>query len=607
MTFAIYKKKSSHFIVYLIAYHYYYYYYLWFVPNGGVHCETIVELPKVNIHDITIDEFQSVYLDKFPIILTGVTTCPSKLDFTNIHHHCKGGGSSIPGNYVNTKKSNSTSWAGLEEGDSQNRIDFHQWVDNMGNNNNANDEPQFLFDIPMAEICPTLLEKITIPSHFVGIFSSQFQYFQSKKENQKQQQQKQQQQQEEDTTMDDICPQLPFYNMYLAEEKFETELHIDSTHSSFIASMCVGRKIWRIMTNQDYIQVHSQIGEGGRKILYDNDDDPVWVMGSIKRPFHAWGNAGTQQESSLTNLDVTIYQGILEPNEILYIPAGAPHAATTLDHSLMVASNDHTIRNLKHGIQFCNLLQNDHITCSGFQSKMKNVIKNYDNYYRDIFQTNKLTKISLPKSTSCEKSYSLLSEVDWRNNPQITQITPQNFRSLVEQKPIIIFKTQNNCGYCLYALKNWNKIATSSHNTNIQYGIIHCFQGTCQPGIDPLYKSLIMSLSEKTSPAFLFVTLKKNKNELKIAHYNGFYSFDDVNVWASIHTNSSIKLDPYWWKLLLIIFHHFDYLFRNILLSIGPIGIGLFIGLTGLCLIFVWELIVNKLLRKTSFSKNKRE
>ncbi len=593
MSFSTYKNSRLTIFCLLIAYHNY----LWLGRNG-VHCVNIAELPKVNIHDISVDEFQSVYLDKFPIILTGVTTCPSNLDFTNIHHHCSG---SIPGNYVNTKKSNSTSWAGLVEGDNQNMIDFREWVDNMGHNA---EEPQFLFDIPMAEICPALLEKITIPSHFVGIFSSQFQCFQSK-------QNKHATEQEGDITMDDICPQLPFYNIYLAEEKFQTELHIDSTHSSFIASMCVGRKIWRIMTNQDYIKVYQQIGEGGRAVY--NSDEQTWVMGSIKRPFHIWGNADTntpsKQDSSIENLDVTIYQGILEPNEILYIPAGTPHAATTLDQSLMVASNDHTVQNLKDGIQFCDLLQNDHITCSGFQSKMKNVLKNYDAYYHDIFRTNKLDKISLPKSTGCEKSYSLLSEVNWRNNPQITQITPQNFRSLVEHKPIILFKTQNNCGYCLYALKYWTKFATpttSSHNTNIQYGIIHCFQGACQPGYDPLYNSLLLALADKASPTFLFVKLKKNKKELKFAHYNGFYSFDDINVWASIHTNSSVTLDPFWWKLLLIIFHHIDYLFQTFLESVGPIGVGLFIGLGGLCLIYVWEILGNKFLRR-SLSKNKKE
>jgi ribosomal protein L16 Arg81 hydroxylase len=37
---------------------------------------------------------------------------------------------------------------------------------------------------------------------------------------------------------------------------------------------------------------------------------------------------------------LVVFEGVLSPGEILYIPPGAPHAAHTLDDCLMVASND---------------------------------------------------------------------------------------------------------------------------------------------------------------------------------------------------------------------------------------------------------------------------
>ena len=51
-------------------------------------------------------------------------------------------------------------------------------------------------------------------------------------------------------------------------------------------------------------------------------------MSSVISPIDTWSPNGL-----LESLDVDIFEAVLEPNEILYIPKGLPHAAkTSLPH-----------------------------------------------------------------------------------------------------------------------------------------------------------------------------------------------------------------------------------------------------------------------------------
>ena len=81
-------------------------------------------MPKYNVNELSLHDFDTIYNDKLPVIIRGSTACPTNLDFTNIHDHCKGG--EVPLSFVHTKyqttseSNNETYWAGLVSGDNEN-------------------------------------------------------------------------------------------------------------------------------------------------------------------------------------------------------------------------------------------------------------------------------------------------------------------------------------------------------------------------------------------------------------------------------------------------------------------------------------------------------
>lgn len=219
-------------------------------------------------------------------------------------------------------------------------------------------------------------------------------------------------------SIDEICTDLPFYNMYLAEDSFQTDLHIDAGHSSFMASMCVGKKLWRVMTNQDFAAVYEALGGIDGKLINE-----TLVLGSFPSPFNTWHD--DNEDFILKSLDVTVYEGILEPGQIIYIPAGAPHAATTLDKSLMVASNDHTLQNLREAVEYCDTLEDAHIACPGFRQKLNSMEKSLH-----LLKDMEKIETSLPVGTGCEKTFGLLKNISVEG---ILNVTSDNFGTLIRR------------------------------------------------------------------------------------------------------------------------------------------------------------------------------
>ena len=555
---------------------------------------TFEPLPKVHVNELSISDFETNYLNKKPIILTGTTACPTKLDFSNIHDYCRG---EIPGSYINKKSTQESKWAGLEEGDKRKSVNFNEWVDDMGS---GKEEPEFLFDVPMAELCPTLMSEVMIPGHFVGIFASQYKYRKSQssaeqlrgnanvKAESSIQADAAAAAANESVGISNLCYNLPFYNMYLAEDSFQTDLHIDAGHTAFMASMCVGRKRWRVMTNSDYASVYETIGIDGQLV------NETLVLGSLHSPFNTWNDDA--DDFVLKSLNVTVYEGILEPGQILYIPAGAPHAATTLDKSLMVASNDHTLQNLREAVGYCDIVDDNHVACHDFRIKL-DTMERASNLH--LMKDVKRETMSLPKSTGCESTYELLRE---SSDEGLLMITPQNFRTLVEEGPVVIIKSQKNCGSCLYLLNHWESI-TQGFTPPVRFGVLHCFQGQCSFGEDTLYQELLELFEVRSSPAFLFVTLKST-NRLTISEYYGSLSFDQLRVWASVHSGSSIVLEPLWWKRLLQCFHLSAAFFAGIVNTVGPIGFFfLVIGIL-FATMTIWDYICDLLETRGSSRRN---
>merc|ERR1712139_689631 len=97
-----------------------------------------------------------------------------------------------------------------------------------------------MFDVPLASYCPSGMSAIQIPRHFSKVFATQWRWRHlSDADGQK-------------------CADLPMYNLYLAEAGFRTNLHVDAHHTAFTASMCQGRKRWRVLTNADFAKAAAQ-------------------------------------------------------------------------------------------------------------------------------------------------------------------------------------------------------------------------------------------------------------------------------------------------------------------------------------------------------------
>lgn len=396
----------------------------------------------INVQDLSrdsLEDFDNYYLNRKPIILSGTTVCPVGLDFHHIRQYCVD--ANIPGNYIHRKSQSENKWAGLKPGDRYDHVNFYDWVDAVmkrKRNYDRHDGPEFLFDAPMAELCPELMRDVMIPGHLMGVFASQYKY-----RNTNPVKQEKNQADMEHIPIGDICTDMPFYNMYLAQESFQTDLHIDAGHSSFVASMCVGKKRWRVMTNHDFAVSFEHIGADGGKLV-----NGTLVLGSLPSPFNTWDDDA--DDFILNSLNVTIYEGILEPGQLLYIPAGAPHAATTLNNSIMLASNDHSLQNLREAVEYCNIVNDDHVACHGFRVKLRSMESGLEG------MSLKRVDMSLPESTGCEKTYDLLANVKLDN---VVSVTPDNFRQLIEDGPLVILKSQKNCGSCLFLLNAWNSVS----------------------------------------------------------------------------------------------------------------------------------------------------
>jgi hypothetical protein len=593
----------------------------------------IEPLPKVHVDQLSLDDFDSMYLNQNkPIIIRGSTACPADLTLSTIARHCQGS-VGIPGNYVHTMfttttnnkeaQQNTTSttthshshshWAGLKAGPSDDLVQLDAFVQSMGRS--SEDELRFMFDIPIMELCPRLSRAVRLPPPLLNIFASHFQYRHLQYEQQQHNINNNNNGEDAGTNSSKgICTRLPFFNMYLAEAGFATDLHIDSLHTAFVASMCQGRKRWRVMTPHDFSTVYDQIGVDGLLV-----NTMIRVMSSIVSPIDTWSPSDDGTSSSLlASLNVTIYEGVLEPGETLYIPPGAPHAATTLDQSLMVASNDRTMKSFREALGFCDMLlmqgeeeeetkRSFASTCRDFQ-RLYPLLERNQALYSHMVDRRKET--TLANATGCESTFDLLPSMvddDEGEQPQLAKTVvfeASNIRQELQKGPWIVMKRQNTAGWCLYLLKHW-EYWTQGFDPPVRVAVINCLHENSCPhdghhDDSSWLQQLTSILQERGTPSFLYVQAptkdKAEASSLHISSYHGMLSLDDLRVWISVVTGSKIiahDISPGWWKLVLWLFHWIVIHTTFLVETIGPALVGLLFAvlLSTVCLglLFVWD------------------
>lgn len=279
----------------------------------------LLAIPRHDARELTVSDFDTRFLDRRPVILAGASICPEGATLAGFSRTCGAGETDFE-----VSVGDGSGWAGFEEG-GRRRID--DFVYSMGKEPGA---PRYMFDVEVLKICPEVLTSIALPAQLSATFSWQWQGPWSS------------------------CSIPDHFNAYLAEAGFQTMFHIDAAHRSFIASMCEGRKLWRVVTNEDFA---AQAGKDFPLLKKSMRLDSKLVMADVPQPYDTWGSSeppeGHPGMGSLGHSEVKVWEGVLEPGEVLYIPSGALHAAKTLDHSLMFAMNDASHRALQELSQAC--------------------------------------------------------------------------------------------------------------------------------------------------------------------------------------------------------------------------------------------------------------
>jgi len=266
------------------------------------------DLPRRRVSEIEPGEAERL-LDAGPLILEGATICPGNVTLKTLEAHCSAA------HRVQYSVFGGHDWAGLREvDDSTESVTIAQFVQQMEARASAASQkrdPRYLFSVSPFDVCPGLMDAVRLPAEMSSAFVGQWAYR-------------------------GTC-HLPLYRLFLSEQGFRTNLHVDAGHATFVASMCQGRKRWRVLSSSEYTDHRKVLGRSRTQpgVKFNN----ALMFADLPRPFQTWG-----PKSRLENANVSVFEGILEPGEILIIPKGAPHAAEALDDSFMVAMNDLTFK-----------------------------------------------------------------------------------------------------------------------------------------------------------------------------------------------------------------------------------------------------------------------
>eukprot|EP00747_Dinoflagellata_sp_TGD_P072832 gnl/TRDRNA2_/TRDRNA2_157642_c0_seq2.p1 gnl/TRDRNA2_/TRDRNA2_157642_c0~~gnl/TRDRNA2_/TRDRNA2_157642_c0_seq2.p1 ORF type:complete len:236 (+),score=22.48 gnl/TRDRNA2_/TRDRNA2_157642_c0_seq2:184-891(+) len=149
--------------------------------------------------------------------------------------------------------------------------------------------------------------------------------------------------------------QLPRFNPFLAEHGFRTDLHVDDHNLNMVASVCEGRKRWRIVKPKDWAMHWKDFGVNFEEPGI-NISSGRFIFGDLPRPFETW-----TESSKLHSMDIVVYESVLEPGEVLYIPAGAPHAAHTMSNTFMVSAHDRSMQESEDFVKACALAKKQKI------------------------------------------------------------------------------------------------------------------------------------------------------------------------------------------------------------------------------------------------------
>ena len=132
--------------------------------------------------------------------------------------------------------------------------------------------------------------------------------------------------------------------LFLAPRGTGSSLHIDTLQTHFWMMLCHGKKRWRLVSRDDVPFLHP---------LYLTDLNPVFPTDLNALEATASGNAlGSSGEAlAQVNAEMSVHEVLLEPGDLIFVPAGWPHQVDNLETSVAVSANFVDSSNLARSLE----------------------------------------------------------------------------------------------------------------------------------------------------------------------------------------------------------------------------------------------------------------
>ncbi|BFZ03456.1 hypothetical protein BsWGS_06495 [Bradybaena similaris] len=258
---------------------------------------TTLEVDRISAQDLGIDEFIECYLhQRKPVILLDAVKDMTKsswnLDFVK----------SVAGPVKASVKRaipQSVEWAKLEQ---CRETTVGEFIDQVQEGQTSN----YLFDWSLPIHCPQLAEDLSLPKYFSGNILQK-------------------------TLPGSLyCDSWP--SLFIAPKGAVSSLHIDAFSSHFWMALFQGEKRWTFFEAEDTALLYPQ---------YFHSMDPVFSVDLSSPDVEQWPLLALTKPR----------QCVLQPGELLFVPAGSPHYVENLSNSVAVSANYVDQSNLEQVIE----------------------------------------------------------------------------------------------------------------------------------------------------------------------------------------------------------------------------------------------------------------
>jgi hypothetical protein len=259
--------------------------------------------------DLNVNTFFREYaLKSKPVIITDIgslVTNGKEWDINFIKSKC-GDVSVTPLHYSSTAKT----WARLQPSQP---TTLYQYIDKYSKAEyySKDMDYQYLHDWNLPIYCPQILDDFVIPKYFSGDYLQKIpnQY-----------------------NGNNVIYVDEWPSLFIGPKGSQSAMHVDSFGSNFWMILLSGKKHWHLFSQNHKSFLYEDRATGNFEINSFNLDVNQFPL----------------------SVEIPVYECILEPGEILFVPAGLPHQVVNLEDTIAVSMNYIDISNYRMAIEEIN-------------------------------------------------------------------------------------------------------------------------------------------------------------------------------------------------------------------------------------------------------------